>query len=254
MSEHDQSFASMTGKFQRNIYATTKGRLRLAVLKRDLASFYEASPLRILDIGGGLGQLSAWFIAAGHQVTHTDIAAEMVVEAKALHQQQGLLAHRYEVAALQDLPQLLESEHYDLVLCHAVLEWMANPEQALLVIKRLLAPNGQLSLMFYNRNAKYFANAIYGNFDYVQSNLKVKKTVRLSPQQPLDPNQVEQWIQAQNGHVLSKTGVRVIHDYLRNPKDAEQFDQLLEIELRFNQESPFRDLGRYLHWLIRFDE
>lgn len=253
MSKRDQSFAAMGDKFQRNIYATTKGRLRLAVLQRDLATFQAGPALRILDVGGGLGQLSGWFIGAGHEVTHTDIAAEMVAEARLMHQHQGQVAYRYEVAAVQDLPERLGDQRYDLILCHAVLEWMANPVDALHIIHSLLAPNGQLSLMFYNRNAKYFANAIYGNFDYVQSNLKVKKTVRLSPQQPLDPEQVEHWIAAQNGQVTSKTGVRVIHDYLRNPKDAEQFDQLLEIEFRFNQQAPFRDLGRYLHWLVRYD-
>lgn len=253
MTKRDQSFATMTGKFARNIYATTKGKLRLAVLQRDLMPYYKGQALRVLDVGGGLGQLSGWFAAAGHQVTHTDVAAEMVTEAQQAHAAAGYAADRYEVVALQDLPDVLAGEHYDLILCHAVLEWLADPAAALAILKRFLAPHGVISLMFYNQNAKYFANAIYGNFDYVQRNLKVKKTVRLSPQQPLDPEMVERWIQALDGHILSKTGVRCIHDYLRNPKDAEQFEQLLEIEFRFNQQAPFRDLGRYLHWLVRHE-
>lgn len=36
----DQSFDGLTDKFAKNIYATAKGKLRLAVLERDLAPLF----------------------------------------------------------------------------------------------------------------------------------------------------------------------------------------------------------------------
>lgn len=250
---NDHSFEGITGKFSRNIYATNKGKLRLAVLQRDLQPWLDAAgnkSLRVLDVGGGMGQLSQMFARAGYHVTHTDISPEIVAEAKSLHEREGLSAHyEYHVAPLQQLPDLLK-QRFDVVLCHAVLEWLADPQQALATLKKLLAPAGQLSLMFYNRDAKILANIIFGNFDYVQADLKVKKTVRMSPQQPLSPADVAQWLEHLGLQVTKKTGVRCFHDYLRNRDDQQRFDELLALELRYNQQSPFVDIGRYLHWQI----
>ncbi len=53
---------------------------------------------------------------------------------------------------------------FDLVLCHAVLEWLAQPQQALHKLFGLIRPGGHLSLMFYNRDALIFRNLIRGNW------------------------------------------------------------------------------------------
>ncbi|WP_411358326.1 methyltransferase domain-containing protein [Pseudidiomarina salilacus] len=250
----DQSFAGLTNKFAKNIYATPKGKLRLAVLERDLAPWFQQQrQLRVLDIGAGLGQFSENFARHGHRVTHTDIAADMVAAAQQQHHAKGLAAHyEYHTAALQELPAVLGKQQYDVVLCHAVLEWLAEPQQALAVLKQFVATNGLLSLMFYNRDAKIMANMVFGNFDYVAAELKVKKRVRMSPQQPIAPADMQAWLTQQGLTVTAKTGVRCFHDYLRKPADAiEHFDQLVELEMRYNQTEPFAALGRYQHWQIQ---
>ncbi|RUO62267.1 methyltransferase domain-containing protein [Pseudidiomarina insulisalsae] len=260
--KRDQSFTGLTTKFAKNIYATGKGKIRLAVLARDLAPLFERStdqsthqarPLRVLDVGGGIGQFSEFFARNGHQVTHTDIAPDMVAAAQQRHQQQGLAAnYRYLTAALQELPEHLDGQQFDVVLCHAVLEWLAEPEDALPLLKQFLAPQGTLSLMFYNRDAKLMANMVFGNFDYVEADLKVKKRVRMSPQQPIAPAAMEKWLKQHQLQVCQRTGVRCFHDYLRNPEDGEaHFEQLLRLELQYNQQAPFAALGRYQHWQIK---
>ena len=40
----DRNFDDLIGKFKRNIYATLKGQIRLAVLKRDLQFLHDAEP------------------------------------------------------------------------------------------------------------------------------------------------------------------------------------------------------------------
>ena len=248
----DRSFTGMSDKFARNIYATAKGKIRLAVLQRDLQPFIDAPvKLKVLDIGAGLGQLSQCFAAAGHQVTHTDISAEMVHAAEQAHQALGLGQHyRYLVASLQQLPEHLGAEQFDLVLCHAVLEWLVDPAAALALCKQFMSAQGQLSLMFYNRDAKLLANIIYGNFDYVNDDLTVKKKVKLSPQQPLQPLQVGRWLSDLGLRTIQQSGVRCFHDYLRNRADQLRYNELLALELKFNQQPPFNQIGRYLHWLI----
>ncbi|WP_258806759.1 methyltransferase domain-containing protein [Pseudidiomarina sp. CB1] len=255
MSKHtkDQSFAGLTDKFAKNIYATAKGQIRLAVLARDLAPLYQQStPLRVLDIGAGIGQFSQNFARHGHHVTHTDIADDMVLAAQKRHQHEGLSSYySYHCASLQKLPELLQGEQFDVVLCHAVLEWLAEPADALPLLKRFLKPHGKLSLMFYNRDAKLMANMVFGNFDYVEADLQVKKRVRMSPQQPIAPAAMDLWLKEHKLMVLQRTGVRCFHDYLREPEQGKQhFEQLLRLELQYNQQQPFASLGRYQHWQI----
>ncbi|RUO79260.1 methyltransferase domain-containing protein [Pseudidiomarina taiwanensis] len=251
MSKNDQSFADIAGKFNRNIYGTPKGQLRLAVLKRDLSSLARSeTQLNILDVGAGLGQISELFAKAGHSITHSDVAEPMLEQAQQRHREAGLASqYRYRLASLQELA--CEPQQYDLVLCHAVLEWLAKPHEAIAQLTQLTKPQGRISLMFYNRDAKRLANILYGNFDYVQNDLQVKKRVRLSPQQPLAPAEVESWIQAEGLVIEQQTGVRCFYDYLKTPPPAEQMPQLLELELAYNQQSPYRELGRYQHWLMR---
>ncbi|SUG69462.1 SmtA protein [Salmonella enterica subsp. enterica] len=51
----------------------------------------------------------------------------------------------------QDVASHLESP-VDLILFHAVLEWVADPVGVLETLWSVLRPGGALSLMFYNAN------------------------------------------------------------------------------------------------------
>ncbi|WP_241971690.1 methyltransferase domain-containing protein [Aliidiomarina sanyensis] len=247
----DRVFDSDVMQFDRNIYASGKGKIREAVLHADLRFLIQhPSPLRVLDIGGGLGQLNREFARAGHSVVHTDLSAEMVEAARQRHTDEGLVAHyEYHVAGLQNLDAVLADQTFDIVLCHAVLEWLAEPFAALASIQKWVRPAGWLSLMFYNLHAKRMANMVYGNFDYVTNNLQVRKKVRFSPNQPLDPNSVIQRMEQFPLSLYAHSGVRCFHDYLR-PAEF-NLAQLIPLELAYRQQEPYRALGRYQHLLYK---
>ena len=138
----DRNFDSIAAKFQQNIYQTSKGRLRQLVLQRDLAELpVVATPTRILDIGAGQGQLALWLAAMGHQVHLTDVSAEMLQMAQLASAQAGV-SERVSFAnqALQDIAP--EQGQYPLVLCHAVLEWLADPAAAIAKLWALTEPGG----------------------------------------------------------------------------------------------------------------
>lgn len=249
----DRSFATDVSRFKKNIYDTSKGIIRQAVLTADLKSLIGSpNPLRVLDVGAGMGQVNQLFAQAGHQVTHTDIAAEMVQSARQAHAESGLEAlYQYYHCSLQELPTVLADEPpFDVILCHAVLEWLEDPFTALRLLNGLLADKGWLSLMFYNREAKTMANLVYGNFDYVNAGLKVKKKVRFSPQQPLKISQVKNWLAQLPLTLCVHSGVRCIHDYLRDLKHQTR-DDLIDMELAYRRQEPYRRLGRYQHFLLR---
>lgn len=248
----DRSFDGIAAKFGRNIYRSSKGKLRQQVLLRDLAELtLLRQPCEILDVGAGQGQLALALAQQGHRVHLTDISTEMLQIAQQQAQALGIASVSFEQASLQELAAAAHRQ-YPLVLCHAMLEWLAEPQLALGQLKQLVKPGGVLSLMFYNKDAKRFANMVFGNFDYVAADMQVKKKVSLNPQHPLAPADVMQWCQQAGFELINKTGVRCFHDYLRNPEQQQShFAQLLALELQYNRTEPYASLGRYQHLLLQ---
>lgn len=252
----DRNFDNLAGRFSQNIYNTSKGKIRQAVLMRDLLELPQlAFPSEILDVGGGQGQLALKLAALGHQVLLTDISSDMLQVAKLQATELSLTERLAFIhSPLQQLDEQLDGKKYPVVLCHAVLEWLADPQAAIAALKQWVVPGGVLSLMFYNKDAHRFSNILYGNFDYVNADMRVKKPVRLNPQHPLVSNEVLDWCQQAGFTLLGKTGVRCFHDYLRDrAQQQSHYPELEALELQYNRQEPYASLGRYTHLLLRKD-
>lgn len=158
----DRHFDELATRFAEKIYGGAKGAIRLAVLQADLAEALPERPLRVLDIGAGLGHMSLWLAARGHRVTLAEPAQPMLDGARQRFAEAGQAAEFIQAPWQELLGQL--TEPYDLVLCHAVLEWLAEPHAILPVLHQLCAPGGWLSLAFYNRDALIYRNLLKGHF------------------------------------------------------------------------------------------
>ncbi|WP_246019968.1 tRNA uridine 5-oxyacetic acid(34) methyltransferase CmoM [Limnobaculum zhutongyuii] len=248
----DRNFDDIAEKFSRNIYGTTKGEIRQAVLWQDLEhllSLMPQRPLRILDAGGGEGAMACEMAARGHQVIFCDISAEMLKRAELAAAEKGVSQQiQFIHCAAKDVSDHLE-QPVDLVLFHAVLEWVQDQRGTLEALIQCLQPAGMLSLMFYNYNALLFRNITLGNFGYIEAGMQKKKKRTLSPDRPLEPQQVYNWLDEMQMVTICKSGVRVFHDYAQNKQQQQQqdFAALLALELRYCRQEPFVSLGRYIH-------
>lgn len=244
----DRNFDDIAEKFSRNIYDTAKGQIRQAILWQDLASAFECSnekPLLVLDAGGGNGIMSCRMAELGHKVIFCDISEQMLLTARENARQRGVEdSITFIHASAQDVGQYLDGP-VDLVLFHAVLEWVKEPQQVLQVLNSYLVTDGILSLMFYNYNGLLFRNIQLGNFGYINAGMYKKKRKTLSPDNPLRPEQVYAWLAEMNMSILVKSGVRVFNDYLRDK--LKDFDTLLKLEQHYCRQEPFLSLGRYIH-------
>jgi S-adenosylmethionine-dependent methyltransferase len=83
-NKQDQSFDKFADKFEKNIYGSTKGRLRHELLVHHLHDCIslEALPIEVLDAGGGTGVMSEMMLNLGHKVTLSDISADVLFLAK----------------------------------------------------------------------------------------------------------------------------------------------------------------------------
>ena len=246
---NDRHFDELASRFAQKIYGGAKGAIRLAVLQADLAEVLPETPLRVLDVGAGLGHMSLWLAERGHQVTLAEPAAPMLDGARARFAEAGRQA-TFIQAPWQDLPGQL-AEPFDLVICHAVLEWLAEPEAILAPLHQLTRPGGWLSLAFYNRDALVYRNLLKGHLRKLRSDSLAGEKQSLTPQKPLDPRTLRAQLEP-IWHVEKESGVRVFHDYMPREFQAKaELADLLEMELAHRRHPAFAGLGRYLHWICR---
>ena len=259
----DRNFDPITEHFVKKVYGGLKGDIRLAVLKRDLGTTVSelsaqlGRPLRILDVGAGLAQLSIELATHGHSVTINDISHNMLTEAKAQAQQLGVLESiNWLVCPYQDLEELLPSEQiagYDLILCHALLEWLGEPQQIMPFFNKWLAPTGILSLCFYNPASFVYRNLIMGNFNLLNNpEFKSDNKKSLTPNNPVSYEEVENWLIEQGFKINKVSGLRVFHDYAPLKRGGHTNPEaVIDMELRYSDQAPYKWLGRYLHVLAQ---
>ena len=259
----DRNFDDLAERFKRNVYGGLKGAIRLAVLQRDfsihvpIAPFYAVTPntplLRILDAGGGQGQFSLKLAQAGHRIVICDISQAMLTLAQAEAEALGVLEQvTFVHCAIQDLPQHMDDCAFDAVFCHAVMEWMLEPHSLLPCLDRYLKPAGYLSLTFYNLHSLIYKNLLRTNFSKVRDKDYGGWRGSLTPINPIEPENVDQWIAHLPYTVLAKSGIRVFHDYILDPQERQREPaELLALELEFSQREPYRSLGRYIHIVAR---
>ena len=238
----DQNFDDIANKFELNIYGSSKGRLRHELFMHHLHRTLDlhSQPLTMLDAGGGTGVMTQAMLALGHSVTLTDISADTLALAK-----QKFGDNPQSTIIQQDILSLPQ-QHYDLVICHAVLEWLQNPLPVIDKLISLVKPGGYLSLSFFNQDAQRFSNIFYGNFDYVEQGMKVKNQVRLSPNNPQKPQLILEHIADTDLKVIHKAGIRCFHDYLKDKnQQLSHYEQIKRLEIQYGDQHPYLWLGKY---------
>lgn len=269
--QQDRNFDKLVDKFESKIYSTIKGEWRLKLLKEDLQRFMPHNsadensgenaqknstgrveqPLQVWDAGCGFAQISQWLAEAGHETTLCDLSYRMLWRAQQNFEQAGLQGHFIHAAAQEIAPTLPD---FDLVLFHAVLEWLAQPQETLKAVADKVKPGGTLSLLFYNRNAVVIRNTLRGGWrlPYVLSDEYLGKGKKLTPPNPQIPEEVCQWLEDWGFEIEIHTGIRVFHDYMSEEAlQQSNIDELLALEYRFCRQPTYRNMARYIHLLAK---
>lgn len=263
----DRNFDDLAPRFARNIYGGLKGELRLAVLRRDCDEFLPEvfrglkdpmaaeSRLRVLDAGGGQGQFGLQLAAAGHDLVLCDISEAMLDLAKQRASASGLDQVEFVHSSIQAITQDVRQQRcdaFDLVVCHSVLEWVADQEALIDALWHLVRPDGHLSLTFYNRHGLIMKNLLRGQRPPILDGNFMPSAGSLTPTRPLEPAQVLAWLNEKPWQILCHSGIRVFHDFLLTAEGRTMDAQtLVELELALSRQEPYRGLGRYQHILTK---
>ena len=126
-------------------------------------------PLRILDLGGGTGELAVPLAGLGPHVVESVTVVDPSPDAlAALARRAGESGIPDCVVALQGdadtLAEVLPGRQFDLVCCHGVLEFVDDPQASLRSLAAAMAPGGALSLLVASRLAGVVHRALAGDF------------------------------------------------------------------------------------------
>lgn len=255
LSKQDRNFDDLAARFSRTIYATPRGKLRLLALTQDFEDCKEAmknplSDASVLDIGGGQGQFSLSLAQQGAQISLCDISDEMLKLARDQFNAANLPLTT-ELCSLQEAAETFPNT-YDIVLNHAVLEWLENPFEALPLLAAKVKPGGVLSLMFYNLHGHQWRQLMNGRTHAPkESNPRLRQEGN-APQHPLDPNAIQNALEALGFELIRWRGIRCVHDHMHQ-KIRERIgqDTVNTSDLEVGLQEPYRRLGRYVHFLLK---
>jgi S-adenosylmethionine-dependent methyltransferase len=121
--------------------------------------------LRVLDVGGGSGNLAVPLARLGHDVTVVDPSADALATLARRAANAGVGARVHGVQGDGDLLHEVvpPGETYDLALCHSVLDIVDDPATTLRELARALRPAGTASITAANRAGAVLARAVAGH-------------------------------------------------------------------------------------------
>lgn len=242
----DVNFDGRAISFEREIYGSSKGYIRLRVLWDDLLTEVPGlsrGGLSILDAGGGAGHLSLLMAKQRNKVLLCDPSREMLDRAESSVLDAGLWdLVTTKHSTIQDLDE--PDAGFDVITCHAVLEWLGDPESTLKHLIKYLREDGRISLMFYNRNAAVLKRILRGDFEESLQGFGGEGQGCT----PLSEEVVRSWLLDSGMSIKSKSGIRMFHDYVpEETRRPERLDALLRLETALRKKEPFASLGQHVH-------
>ena len=187
---NDRNFDAISEHFAKKVYGGLKGRIRLAVLQQDLSEAMDQlmlnRPLRILDMGAGLAQISL-SLASDHHVTVNDISTNMLDMAKDHAKSLGVYMIKYglSLALIRHCQIIWQVSSLILsYVMHYLSGWASLKNHDF--FDQYLADGGMLSLCFYNPASKIYRNFNHGKF-YQLNTPRPADDKSLTPNHPVAP-------------------------------------------------------------------
>ncbi len=247
------NFDPLAERFSKNIYGSLKGRIRQTLLETLYPKYVpglQQPGLSVLDAGGGLGQMTLWLLGMGHRVEYFDVAGDLVAQVQQ-DAAQWITSSQCQ-ASQASIFDFDTGPNRDLVVVHAVLEWLEQPRAALDRAMGWVAPGGVIGVMVYNRHMLELRNLMRGTLAKVKTGQLQGLAGGLTPITPLSPEPVRQQLVDNGFEILTQAGIRTFTD-LTEPTVLSWYsdEDIIEMEQRLCEQAPYRDLGRYVLLLAR---
>lgn len=201
---------------------------------------------RILDFGSGFG-ITANHFAGSNEVVAIEPNREMIENRLQTNEYQQM------VGGIEKLCEL-QNESFDIIFCHNVMEFMDNREKLFQEFKRILKPDGSVSIVKHNRLGKVMHKAVFEN--HVEDALSLLR----------DGKDVSQNFGMINEYELSELssyceglfqisriyGVRTFFGLQRNEfkNDSEWLQKMYELEIAVEKIPEFQNIAYFHHVIL----
>ena len=253
MQADNRTTAAVLAGYQKSV----TGRMRYVLAQRNMMQLHSLDrPLKILDAAGGNGVNTKWLASQGHSVTLLDSDPAMLKQAEQQLKNVGLLDQCEIVeGALEKAAELLPANHFELVLCHHVIEYLKNPHQLFTAMHQVSSRTGELSLITLNPVSETIRAIIFrrdpklAHSKLVDQSYDAKwfgQAMLYSYDQLVSCGEEARW------RLVDFRGMRVLADYISDAEYDEAKEQeaiLLEEELSGLE--PYRRIGRYFQFCFR---
>jgi S-adenosylmethionine-dependent methyltransferase len=237
------------------------GRIRGEVTWRNLLPYLPsladaAEPPRVLDAGGGSGELALRLVGQGYRVWLLDYAPAMLEQARQAAAELPAEAQARLTCCLlsaDEAAAAFDPGFFDVVTCHTLVEYLPDPQATLRQVVGVLAPGGLLSLSFVNRHAEV-QRQVWRHGDPAGALARLQEgrfCARLFdvPGRAYTAAEGAAWLADLGLAVVATYGVRAFADQVPAARldDPAFFAALLQLELTAAGLSPYRDVARYVH-------
>ncbi|HEX9343223.1 MAG TPA: methyltransferase domain-containing protein [Actinomycetota bacterium] len=241
-----------------------KGRVRFELLLGQVLEALPPAPARVVDVGGGTGQLAVALARRGYQVTVVDISPAMLATCAQRAAGEGEEVSA-KVATLQgDATQvagMLGPASQDAALCHEVVSCVEDPGAVLAALGQVLRPGGVLSLTFVNRDWLVLRAGRQGAFPAALRLLDKPVNPGDEPAAAPAPgagtgtgtgtavtlDELERQLARAGFEPAGAAGVSVFAEARHDDLDSAELTQLVELERRVAGREPYRSSSHIVH-------
>jgi SAM-dependent methyltransferase len=212
-------------------------------------------PPRILDAGGGSGELALRLVQRGYGVWLLDYAPAMLDQArKAALGLPGEARARLTLCpmAVEDALDAFALGFFDAITCHTLIEYVPDPRFTLLVLLPLLCDGGLLSISFVNRHAQVLRR-VWAQGDPAGALASLEDGAFCATLFGVDgmaytATEASAWLAELGMMTVASYGVRAFADFVPGERLGEPgfFDALLQLELAAADYPPFNLMARYV--------
>lgn len=238
---------------------TPAGRLRSELAWENMRRFLPGgvSQRRALDVGGGTGFTSVQLARNGFDVVLLDGSEQMLRIAREQVEAGGEERRiSFCCADAGRLPELFDTDGFDAVVCHNLLEYVESPAVTVRDIAHVLREDAILSVLVRNRAGEVLRAAIKsGDWELAAANLNAETVVENlygKPVRIFSLSEVRDLLVGAGLEVVAELGVRVFFDYtnLEDLADA-SYSQIFGLESELGARSEFAAIARYIQVIAR---
>jgi S-adenosylmethionine-dependent methyltransferase len=230
-----------------------RGRVRFELLLGQVLAALPEPPARVVDAGGGTGQLAVALARRGYQVTVVDTSPAMLATCA-----QRAAGEGAEVAArlatvqgdAADLPVLLGPASRDAAVCHDLITQVDDPAAVLAGLAGVLGDGGVLSLGFANRDWLVLRAGRRGEHGSALRLVQDRDAGR-PPAPAMTLAEVQAELERAGFEPVAASGVGVFVDGGDDDPDPAALDTLVELERLVATREPYRSSARTVHVIGR---